>query len=131
MKTEEAIKASGGEFYDREKAHKDPEFRAQMEAMRRDVGKFFDILEGHAGNEKESVEAAMDTTLAELQGRVIRYVGQFAVEDAEAVSRALVILSVMISVVMNNPMYSSHALRLQLQAELDRHIREASAIKLR
>lgn len=131
MKQEEAIKASGGEFCDPEKARQDPEFQAQMKSMRTTVNEVFDVIDRLGGNAQSAVETAMDASLHELQARVIRYVGGMLSEDSEAISRSLVTLSVLITVVMNNPMYGSHALRLQLQAEFDRHIREASMIKLR
>lgn len=83
-----------------------------------------------AGNSKQLVSDVLETVLDHLQADFMDNADKFDLRTANSINIDMIMLTAMTRVLMNNPMYGSHALTLQMRNELSRILDGAEGFKL-
>lgn len=89
----------------------------------------FTFMEG-GGNGKQLVGDVIEVVLKHLQNKVETNLDKFDVATANWINIDIITLVVFTRVLVNNPMYDSPALTLQLRNELSRILDGAEGFKL-
>lgn len=83
-----------------------------------------------AGNSKQLVAEVLEAILGHLQDSFLANVDKIDLETANSINIDMIMLTLLVRVMVNNPMYDSPALTLQLQNELSGIIDNAKGFKL-
>lgn len=101
----------------------------ERQAALQDVARgFFGIIDGQ-GNSKVSLEQAISALFTDLQTIMLDYADQMSPEHSLRWSADIVLLITVIRVVMNNPMWESEALTLQMRHEFEECLGSAKALE--
>ena len=94
-----------------------------------DVARSFFGIINDQGNSKESLESAISALFTDLQTVMLDYADQMSAEHSLRWSADIVLLITAMRVVMNNPMWGSEALTLQMRHEFDECLGSAKALE--
>ena len=103
-----------------------PEIKAKIEKR---CSEMFGAL-NHAGNSKAAVEAIIEALLSHIQATVFKHLGDFSTQELNGLNTDLILLTALTRVALNNPMWNSDALMLQLRTECHHILQAAGGVSL-
>lgn len=103
-----------------------PEVAAHIETL---CAAVFDALK-KSGNDKQSLEIVLESLLSSFQKVFVANIKAFSLTDANNANIDIVLMTTLIRVALNNPMWGSEALTLQLKEECHQIVRGAGGIRL-
>ncbi len=93
-------------------------------------GDLFEAL-ARSGNSKAGVAMTIEALLSQVQRTIFEHLESFSAQECNHMNYNLVILTALFRVVMNNPMWDSEALTLQLKTECHNIVKGAAGVELK
>lgn len=103
-----------------------PDVIAEIEGI---CAELFNAL-SRSGNSKAGVMMTIEALLSNIQHTIFHHLKDFEVHECNNLNTNLVILTALFRVVMNNPMWDSEALTLQLKTEVHNIVKGAAGVQL-
>lgn len=103
-----------------------PDVVAHIEGLCHQI---FNAME-ESGNTKQTAQTVMESLLASMQLVVFDHLEDFKLEEANSLNINLVLLTTLCRVALNNPLWDSQALTLQLKTECHQIVTGAGGIML-
>jgi hypothetical protein len=95
-----------------------------------DCGRGFIKILNSQGNDKESMQAALGALIQDMQVIMAAHAKEMTGEETLRWGADIILLVAIVRVILQNPMWGSEALTLQMQNEFEKCLRSAKCLEL-